>query len=384
MLEKTPDYREYFNIDDNISYLNSAYMGLLPKSSVQKGNYGFELKSKSWEIQWNDFYDKPENTRQLFSKLINADNDSVFFVPSASYGFSVFANNFKLDHRKTILLLEEEFPSNVWIWKELAKNQNGNVKFVRRPDDDDWTSAILNDLNADTALVSVPNCHWTDGGLINLEILSKELREKNISLAIDGTQSVGVMPIDLQKIKPDFMVVSGYKWCLGPYSLGLAYIDSKYHSGEPIEYNWLSKLPMPADSKFPDMTAYDEFEFENARKFDFGQRGNFHLIPALESSLQLITNIGPENIYKYVDNLNEEIIKSTSEMGFSNIVRNLRARHYLGLRFENEIPNNFVENLAKENVFISARGKKAIRVTPHIWNNLNDIDKFLNALKRVL
>ncbi|MBC78076.1 MAG: aminotransferase [Chloroflexi bacterium] len=384
MLEKTPDYREYFNIDDNISYLNSAYMGLLPKSSVQKGNYGFELKSKSWEIQWNDFYDKPENTRKLFSKLINADNDSVFFVPSASYGFSVFANNFKLDHRKTILLLEEEFPSNVWIWKELAKNQNGNVKFVRRPDDDDWTSAILNDLNADTALVSVPNCHWTDGGLINLEILSKELREKNISLAIDGTQSVGVMPIDLQKIKPDFMVVSGYKWCLGPYSLGLAYIDSKYHSGEPIEYNWLSKLPMPADSKFPDMTAYDEFEFENARKFDFGQRGNFHLIPALESSLQLITNIGPENIYKYVDNLNEEIIKSTSEMGFSNIVRNLRARHYLGLRFENEIPNNFVENLAKENVFISARGKKAIRVTPHIWNNLNDIDKFLNALKRVL
>ena len=384
MLEKTPDYREYFNIDDNISYLNSAYMGLLPKSSVQKGNYGFELKSKSWEIQWNDFYDKPENTRQLFSKLINADNDSVFFVPSASYGFSVFANNFKLDHRKTILLLEEEFPSNVWIWKELAKNQNGNVKFVRRPDDDDWTSAILNDLNADTALVSVPNCHWTDGGLINLEILSKELREKNISLAIDGTQSVGVMPIDLQKIKPDFIVVSGYKWCLGPYSLGLAYIDSKYHSGEPIEYNWLSKLPMPADSKFPDMTAYDEFEFENARKFDFGQRGNFHLIPALESSLQLITNIGPENIYKYVDNLNEEIIKSTSEMGFSNIVRNLRARHYLGLRFENEIPNNFVENLAKENVFISARGKKAIRVTPHIWNNLNDIDKFLNALKRVL
>ncbi len=384
MLEKTPDYREYFNIDDNISYLNSAYMGLLPKSSVQKGNYGFELKSKSWEIQWNDFYDKPENTRQLFSKLINADNDSVFFVPSASYGFSVFANNFKLDHRKTILLLEEEFPSNVWIWKELAKNQNGNVKFVRRPDDDDWTSAILNDLNADTALVSVPNCHWTDGGLINLEILSKELREKNISLAIDGTQSVGVMPIDLQKIKPDFIVVSGYKWCLGPYSLGLAYIDSKYHSGEPIEYNWLSKLPIPADSKFPDMTAYDEFEFENARKFDFGQRGNFHLIPALESSLQLITNIGPENIYKYVDNLNEEIIKSTSEMRFSNIVRNLRARHYLGLRFENEIPNNFVENLAKENVFISARGKKAIRVTPHIWNNLNDIDKFLNALKRVL
>lgn len=384
MLEKTPNYREYFNIDDNISYLNSAYMGLLPKSSVEKGNIGFESKSKAWQIQWNDFYDKPESTRQLFSKLINADNDSVFFVPSASYGFSVFANNFKLDHRKTILLLDEEFPSNVWIWKELAKKQNGNLKFIQRPYDDDWTSAILSNLNSDTSLVSVPNCHWTDGGLIDLELLSKELRDKNIALAIDGTQSVGAMPIDIEKIKPDFMVVSGYKWCLGPYSLGLAYIDSKYHKGEPIEYNWLSKFSIPEDNNLPNMTVYDEFDYENARKFDFGQRGNFHLIPALESSLKLITNIGPENIYKHVDILNEEIIKNTSDMGITNISRNFRAKHYLGLRFEKDIPNNFIDNLAKENVFISARGKKSIRVTPHIWNNFNDIEKFINGLKKVL
>ncbi len=54
------------------------------------------------------------------------------------------------------------------------------------------------------------------------------------------------------------------------------------------------------------------------------------------------------------------------------------------MRFEKEIPNDFIENLAKNNVFISARGKKAIRVTPHIWNNQNDIDILISGLRKVL
>ena len=377
-------YRENFNLDEKTAYLNSAYMGLLPKKSIQKGLEGFELKSKAWEIKWKDFYTKPENIRNIFSNIINSDSDSIFFTPSASYAFAVFAKNFKLTNRKTILLLEEEFPSNVWIWKKLAEEQNGKIKFVPRPSDDDWTSAILENLDDNTALVSVPNCHWTDGGLIKLDLLSKELKNQNISLAIDGTQSVGVMPIDIKEIQPDFMVVSGYKWCLGPYSLGLAYIDSKYHLGEPIEHNWMAKFPIPNDDSVPDMTVYEDYNFDNARKFDFGQRGNFHLIPALESSLKFISKISAKKLYDHADKLNEEIIKYTSEMGFESIKKEFRAKHYLGLRFKNQIPENFVENLAKENVFISARGKKAIRVTPHIWNNSNDIEKFINALRKIM
>ena len=95
MTEQISHYRKYFNIDEDVAYLNSAYMGLLPKESVLRGSQGFELKSKSWNIHWEDFYIRPENTRKLFSKLINGDTDSIFFTPSASYGFAVFVNNFK-------------------------------------------------------------------------------------------------------------------------------------------------------------------------------------------------------------------------------------------------------------------------------------------------
>ena len=102
MINEESKYRKYFNIEENIAYLNSGYMGLLPIKSVSEGSDGFNMKSRSWEIQMDDFYDKPEKARNLFSKLINADSNSVFFTPSASYAFAVFANNFKLNKRKTI------------------------------------------------------------------------------------------------------------------------------------------------------------------------------------------------------------------------------------------------------------------------------------------
>jgi len=384
MNDNKTNHKDLFNLDKKIVYLNSAYMGLLPKDSVAKGVEGLEFKSKAWEIEWKDFYAAPENTRKLFSNIINSDTNSIFFIPSASYGFATFAKNFNLTSRKTILLLEEEFPSNVWVWKDLAERNNGNIKFVKRPKNDDWTSAILEDINDQTALISVPNCHWTDGGLIDLLKLSKECKNRDIALTIDGTQSVGAMPIDIKKIMPDLLVVSGYKWCLGPYSLGGAYIDKKYHDGTPIEHNWMAKYPLPEDNYVPNMTKYEDFTIENARRFDFGQRGNFHLMPVFEESLSLINRLSPKYICEYVGKLNEEIIKKTSEIGFTHINDKYRAKHYLGLRFENEIPDKFIDKLMTENIYISSRGKRALRVTPHIWNDHADVDKFVIALSKIL
>jgi len=179
-------------------------------------------------------------------------------------------------------------------------------------------------------------------------------------------------------------VVSGYKWCLGPYSLGAAYIDKKYHDGTPIEHNWMAKYPLPEDNYVPNMTKYEDFTIENARRFDFGQRGNFHLMPVFEESLSLIDRLSPEYIYAYIGKLNEEIIKKTSEIGFTHIDDEYRAKHYLGLRFENEIPDKFIDKLMTENIYISSRGKRALRVTPHIWNDYADVDKFVTALSKIL
>ena len=151
---------------------------------------------------------------------------------------STAAKNINLNSNDSIMVLSEQFPSNYYIWEQLAIKTNATLSVVPRPEDDDWTTNILNTIDDSVKIISLSNNHWTDGGYIDLEKISNNISNSDIALLIDGTQSVGAMPIDVEKINPDFLVVSGYKWLLGPYNLGLCYINPKYHDGDPLEYWW--------------------------------------------------------------------------------------------------------------------------------------------------
>ena len=385
MIDMLLNYRDKFDVKDDITYLNSAFMGLLPIESVKAGYKGIDIKSKAWGIHTKDFYNPPERVRELASELLFCSKNDIFFIPSSSYGLATFANNFNLEDEKTILLLEEEFPSNVYIWKELAIKQNAVIKFVKRPKDDDWTNEIINNIDENTGLISIPQTHWIDGAYIDLEKISNHINNTDIALAIDATQSAGILDLNINKIKPDVLVVSSYKWLLGPYSLGFAYIDKKYQiDSKPLEFNWMSMANEPEGDKFPDLLDYDNDLHKSARRFDFGHRGNIHLMPILESSLNFLKKIKTNNIMRHIETINKMIIANLSNLKVSVIEEKYRSPHYLGIRLENEISDNFIDSLSKNNIFISNRGKSSLRVSPHIWNNENDVDKFIENIKIII
>tara|TARA_B110000438_G_scaffold34715_1_gene34523 strand:+ start:158 stop:1315 length:1158 start_codon:yes stop_codon:yes gene_type:complete len=379
------NYRDKFDLNDDISYLNSAYMGLLPIQSVKAGYKGIDLKAKAWNIHTEDFYNPPERVRALAADLLSCSDNDIFFMPSSSYGLATFANNFKLNNKKTILLLEEEFPSNVYIWKDLALRQNAKIKYVKRPKNNNWTDEIINNIDINTGLISVPQTHWVDGAFIDLEKISDYIKNTDIALAVDATQSAGILKLQIDKIKPDILVISSYKWLLGPYSLGFAYIDKKYQiNSKPLEFNWMSMYQKPTDGMFPDLLDYENDLIDTARRFDFGHRGNVHLMPILESSLKFLKNIKRKNILNHIEAINKIIINNLSDLNVSFIEEKYRSPHYLGILLENKISDNFIEILSKNNVFISNRGKFSLRVSPHLWNNENDVDKFLEAIKNII
>src|ERR671916_3308443 len=157
--------RDLFEIPEDIVYLNCAYMSPQLRPAREIGERAVSRKSRPWEITPDDFFEEAEEVRALFARLVGGDADGVAIIPSVSYGISVAAANVPVREGEKIVILEDQFPSNVYPWRELASRSGARLVTVPRPDDYDWTGALIEEIDADTAVVAAPNCHWTDGSL---------------------------------------------------------------------------------------------------------------------------------------------------------------------------------------------------------------------------
>jgi len=378
--EPLPSQRHLFDIPGDVAFLNCAYISPLPKVSMAAGEEGVRRKGRPWDIASADFFAASEAVRVQFAWLINARADDIAFAPAVSYGMAQAAYNIALAKSQTIVTLAEQFPSNVYPWMDLAERTGATFVSVPRPADDDWTAALLARIDASTGLVAVPHCHWTDGGLIDLEAVGAACRRVGAALCIDATQSVGALPLDVKRTDPDFLAVASYKWLLGPYSLGFLYVAPRRQNGRPIEHNWIARR----DSEdFAGLVNYkDEFQ-GGARRFDVGERSNFALMPVAEASLKLISEWTVPRIQATLALRTNAIAeRARSELGIGSVPSHRRAGHYLGLRFAGGIPPDLPARLAASKVHVSVRGE-AMRVTPHLWNTDEDVERLFAVLRTV-
>jgi len=113
--------RHLFDMPDDIAYLNCAYMSPLMKPVIDAGVAGMSRKAQPWTITPQDFFSDSEAARGLFARLIGADAGDIAIVPSASYGIASAAANVPVAKGQEILVLAEQFPSNVYSWRELGR-----------------------------------------------------------------------------------------------------------------------------------------------------------------------------------------------------------------------------------------------------------------------
>jgi selenocysteine lyase/cysteine desulfurase len=373
--------RHLFDIPGDVAFLNCAYISPLPKDSLAAGMQGLARKSHPWMIAPDDFFNASEAVRARFAALVNAEADDVAFTPAVSYGIAQAAANIALKRTQTIVTLAEQFPSNVYPWWELAERSGAQFISVPRPNDDDWTAALLAQINTATGVVAVPHCHWTDGGLIDLEAVGAACRRVGAVLCVDGTQSVGALPFDVKRIDPDYLAVASYKWLLGPYSLGFLYVAPRRHTGRPIEHNWIARR---GSQDFAGLVNYRREFQDGARRFDVGERSNFALMPVAESSLKLIADWTVPRILATLACRTEAIaLRALAEFGIDSVPVDRRAGHYLGLRFHGGVPPDLPDQLASERVYVSVRGA-AMRVTPHLWTTDTDVERLFTVLRRVV
>lgn len=371
--------RGLFDIPANVAYLNCGYMSPLSLAVRAAGANAVDRKGRPWQITPADFFESVETPRGLFAGLLGTGADDIAVIPSASYGMAIAALNLPLRAGQRVLLLEEEFPSTFYAWQERARVAGAEAVRLPRPADDDWTRVVLEAIDERTAAAALPNLHWTDGGLLDLARIRDALDAVGAALVLDVTQSLGALPLDLARVRPDFLVAACYKWLLGPYSTGFLYVAPPWQAGRPLEYSWMAR---EGSEDFSSLVQYRDGFRAGARRYDMGEPSNFALMPMVSEALRQIEAWTIPFIQRELADYCSAIVAAVEPLGFQAVAPGRRAGHYLGLRHPNGIPPGLGGRLGAEGIFVSVRGP-SLRITPHLYNDAADRERLVEALGRL-
>jgi len=372
-----------FQLPEDVAYLNCAYMSPQLRRVEQVGRRQLSLKNQPFLIQPADFFSGVRQLQERFARLVRIDDPRrVALIPSVSYGMANLAQNIALEAGQQVLVAAEQFPSNYYPWQRIAERAGARLKEVAAPDSErrseSWNAALLEAIDKTTALVALSHAHWADGARFDLAAIRQRTREVGALLIIDGTQSVGAMPFDVAALQPDALVCAGYKWLLGPYSLGVAYYGPRFDRGMPIEENWINRR----DSEdFQQLVNYQEQYQPGAGRFSVGEQSNFLLVPMLAEALAQLLEWGVEHIQQYCRNLSAGPLQRIAGMGAEVEAEEWRCGHLFGVRLPEYFDRAVLQEAFKAHgVFVSQRGN-ALRIAPHLYNDAADFEVLLRCFQ---
>ncbi|RFS18061.1 aminotransferase class V-fold PLP-dependent enzyme [Emticicia sp. C21] len=384
--------KHLFVLEEGITYLNGAAYAPMLKTSIEKGNEGMLMKaSRPFMIDPKSHFEPAERVQKLFARLLNIKNPQrVAIISAVSYGMAVVASNLHrlpdISAKKHIILIQDEFPNNVYAFERLSQQLSLSYNTIAKPDTLEnrgqlWNERILNEITHETAMVVVPNIHWIYGVKFNLVEISKRCKEVGALMIVDATQSVGAMDFDVQSIQPDAVICAGYKWLLGPYSIGLAYFGEFFDEGVPVEESWLNRVN---SDKFAQLINYQKDYRPFAQRYNAGEYSQFIQLPMLEDALSYIVDLGVDNIQQYCQTITQKPLEALVSLGCSLETKAYRGHHLLGISLPQGVDNqSFTEQLLSNKIIISNRGV-AIRISLNVYNSEEDMWNLVEVLDKSL
>jgi selenocysteine lyase/cysteine desulfurase len=373
--------RSLFDIPQGVAFFNVATNSPLLNTSRARLLEAAGAKSRPWERQPADFFADAERIRGLAADLFGADADAWAIIPAASYGVSAAARIIEstLKPGDRILLMAEEFPSNVLPWRRVTENTGAALTTVATPADGDWTAAILDAIRPGIRVVTLSHCHWTNGALLDLAPIGAACRRVGAIFVLDLTQSLGALPLDLAALDPDFMVSAGYKWLMCPYGFGLMYVAPRWRDARPLEETWLARANA---EDFATLVNYSDVYRPGARRFDVGETCVTTILPGAVAALEQLKVWGVARIAESLRAICNRIVPELEAQGFAMPPASRRAPHMFGAALPAGRNDDVAGRLREQNVFISRRGS-SIRFSPHLHVTEADLAQLAHALKRI-
>ena len=380
-----------FALPEGETWLNNAYMGAMPRAVLEAGHRAVDLRALPAAITPADFFAPAERVRGLCAALVQADPERVALVPTAAAGMAVVAANLSPRAGQNVVMLGDQFPSNVYPWRRW-REQGVAMRSVAAPAGDArdpgswrrrcqaWHDALEAAIDHDTVLVAVEPAHWTDGTRFDLDRLARRARAVGAAFVVDATQVAGVMPLDLGAFQPDALVVHGYKSMLANYGLGFAVFSERFADGCPTDQSWLMRR---GSEDFARLVDYQDDYAPGMRRYDTSTRSNPVLIGMLEAACRLLVDWQPARIEDYLRRIARPAVERLRAQGFGVADEDLRAANLFGIALPPGLaPEAVRQALAARRIHVSVRGS-AVRVSPHVCNDEADLLRLAEALAEI-
>ena len=378
--------RDLVHVPDKLHYLNCAYMAPLLKSVEAAGIEALRRRHDPTSIAATDFFTDADRARALFAELVGGEAPRVAIIPGVSYGMATIAKNLRLRAEQNVVVAHGQFPSNVYGWSRRCDETGASLRAVAPPDiaegrGKEWNARLLEAIDGDTALVALGNVYWADGTRFDLEAIGERAREVGAMFVVDGSQSIGALPFDLRRVRPDALVCASYKWLFGPYGLSLAWYGERFDGAAPLEETWLGRR---GSEDFARLVEYEDEYHPGAARFDMTQRASFTLMPMLIAALEQVLAWGPANVQAYAGELTREMIGEARALGFWIEDEALRGAHLFGIHLPaGADPARLQAALRERRVSVSQRGD-ALRVAAHLINTPDDVAALADALRAAM
>jgi cysteine desulfurase/selenocysteine lyase len=386
-------YREEFPITKKTTYLANAAISPIPKTVYSRALGFYEDVLNNGSLFWESWMDTVGETRELYAKFIGASGpEEIAFTHSTSEGMNTIAH--MVSSKGIAILNDLEYPSTNLPW--INKNQ-GNVRFVKSRDGkkillEDISNMVEDNIKANESskqknmkTIVTSHVQFSTGFRQDLLNLGRLASQRNLYFVVNSTQSLGALYLNVREYNIDFMVSSGHKWMLSSFGIGTLFIKKDHLLDTSVS--------LPPFFSQSGQAAVDRYDINSqinlsstATRFEVGSPPIQNIF-AFNAALKFITKIGIRNIEDRILHLTGYLISKIEGTEFEILspIQNRDDRSGIIIfRPKNKRePSEIVAELEKKhNVIVSARGK-GIRVSPHFYNNEQDIDTLINAVKKI-
>jgi selenocysteine lyase/cysteine desulfurase len=299
-------------------FFNHAGVSPLPRVAADALNrFAMEVAGDAYlGAHWHDDI---ERLRITVAGLMNAHRDEIAFIKNTSEGLSIVANGIDWRPGDRIVTTAVEYPANIYPWMAAAKRYQAELVMVPEQKDAAGRAIVpLEDILKEAAhprtrLVTLSHVEFASGQRLDLARIGAFCRQNGKLLCVDGIQSLGVMPVDVQAMNIDYLSADGHKWLLGPEGAGVFYCRRELlEKTRPLVVGWLNVV------NAMDFANYDYRLKPDACRFESGSHNVAGLL-ALKASVDLISSIGVPAITARLKHLGDHLAPRLAQKGYTVI-----------------------------------------------------------------